>query len=73
MEYHPKVSGAVKLKLALAGQLSKPKRKTAEQNVSRATADHLSARRNLRAQPLLVFVMERSLGGLVTTGSVVRD
>ena len=35
--------------------------------------DHLAARRLLAAQPLPVFLLGHSLGGIVTTTSVVRD
>ena len=42
-------------------------------DVGRAIEDHLAARRRLRDQPLPVFALGHSLGGLVTAGSVVRD
>jgi len=38
-----------------------------------AVSDHLAARRKLRAQPLPVFVLGHSVGGLVTATSVVND
>ncbi|MDP9365786.1 MAG: lysophospholipase [Chloroflexota bacterium] len=42
-------------------------------DVGRAVEDHLAARRKLREQPLPVFLLGHSLGGLVTTASVARD
>ncbi|HEX8148657.1 MAG TPA: alpha/beta fold hydrolase [Pyrinomonadaceae bacterium] len=42
-------------------------------DIGRAVEDHLSARRRLRAQPLPVFLLGHSLGGLVTAASVARD
>lgn len=42
-------------------------------DVRRAVADHLAARRKLRAQPLPVFVLGHSVGGLVTATSALRD
>jgi acylglycerol lipase len=42
-------------------------------DVDRAVADHLAARRSLAAQPLPVFLLGHSLGGIVTATSVVRD
>jgi acylglycerol lipase len=38
-----------------------------------AVADHLAARRKLREQPLPVFVLGHSVGGLVTATSILRD
>jgi alpha-beta hydrolase superfamily lysophospholipase len=38
-----------------------------------AVGHHLAARRKLRAQPLPVFALGHSLGGLVTAASVARD
>ena len=42
-------------------------------DIGRAVEDHLSARRRLRAQPLPVFLLGHSLGGLLTAASVARD
>lgn len=42
-------------------------------DVGRAVEDHLAARRLLQAQPLPLFLLGHSLGGLVTASSVVRD
>jgi acylglycerol lipase len=42
-------------------------------DVDRAVADHLAARRKLAGQPLPVFLLGHSLGGIVTATSVVRD
>lgn len=42
-------------------------------DVERSVEDHLAARRQLAAQPLPVFLLGHSLGGIVTTTSVVRD
>ena len=42
-------------------------------DMGRAVEDHLAARRELRGQPLPVFVLGHSLGGLVTASSVARD
>ena len=42
-------------------------------DIRQAVEDHLAARRRLRAQPLPVFALGHSLGGLVTAGSVARD
>ena len=42
-------------------------------DVGQAVEDHLAARRKLREQPLPVFLLGHSLGGLVTATSVVRD
>ena len=42
-------------------------------DVERCVDDHLAARRRLAAQPLPVFLMGHSLGGIVTATSVVRD
>ena len=42
-------------------------------DLGQAVDDHLAARRKLRAQPLPVFVLGHSLGGLVTATSVARD
>lgn len=42
-------------------------------DVGQAVEDHLTARRRLREQPLPVFLLGHSLGGLVTAGSVARD
>jgi len=41
--------------------------------VEESVEDHLAARRRLAAQPLPVFLMGHSLGGIVTATSVVRD
>ena len=42
-------------------------------DVERSVEDHLAARRLLAAQPLPVFLLGHSLGGIVTATSVVRD
>ena len=42
-------------------------------DLGQAVEDHLAARRKLREQPLPVFVLGHSLGGLVTATSVGRD
>jgi alpha-beta hydrolase superfamily lysophospholipase len=42
-------------------------------DIAHAVEDHLAARRKLQGQPLPVFVMGHSLGGLVTASSVARD
>jgi acylglycerol lipase len=42
-------------------------------DVGQAVVDHLAARRKLQDQPLSVFLLGHSLGGLVTASSVVRD
>ena len=42
-------------------------------DVEQSVEDHLAARRRLAAQPLPVFLMGHSLGGIVTATSVVRD
>lgn len=42
-------------------------------DVGQSVDDHLAARRKLGEQPLPVFVLGHSLGGLVTASSVVRD
>jgi acylglycerol lipase len=42
-------------------------------DVEESVADHLAARRELAAQPLPVFLLGHSLGGIVTATSVVRD
>ena len=42
-------------------------------DVERCVEDHLVARRRLAAQPLPVFLLGHSLGGIVTATSVVRD
>jgi alpha-beta hydrolase superfamily lysophospholipase len=42
-------------------------------DVGQAVEDHLAARRKLRVQPLPVFLLGHSLGGLVTASSVARD
>ena len=42
-------------------------------DAERAVADHLAARRVLRAQPMPVFLFGHSLGGLVTASSAARD
>lgn len=41
-------------------------------DVAQAVQDHLAARRKLAAQPLPIFLMGHSLGGLVTASSVVQ-
>lgn len=46
--------------------------KRAVTDVDTAVADHLAARRELEAQPLPIFLMGHSLGGIVTATSVVR-
>ena len=42
-------------------------------DVERCVKDHRAARRRLAAQPLPVFLLGHSLGGIVTATSVVRD
>jgi acylglycerol lipase len=42
-------------------------------HVGQAVADHLAARRKLRDQPLPVFVLGHSVGGLVTATSALGD
>jgi acylglycerol lipase len=42
-------------------------------NIGQAVEDHLAARRSLRGQPLPLFLLGHSLGGLVTATSVLRD
>ena len=42
-------------------------------DVERSVEDHLAARRLLAAQPLPVFLLGHSLGGIITATSVVRD
>jgi acylglycerol lipase len=42
-------------------------------DVGDAVEDHLAARRRLREQPLPVFVLGHSVGGLVTATSTLRD
>ncbi|RII94443.1 alpha/beta fold hydrolase [Clavibacter michiganensis] len=42
-------------------------------DVEQAVTDHLAARQKLRSQPLPVFLMGHSLGGLVTATSTARD
>ena len=42
-------------------------------DVERSVDDHLAARARLAAQPLPVFLLGHSLGGIVTATSVVRD
>lgn len=42
-------------------------------DIGHAVEDHLAARRKLREQPLPVFVLGHSVGGLVTATSVLRD
>lgn len=42
-------------------------------DVRTAVEDHMAARRRLRNQPLPVFVIGHSLGGLVTAASVAKD
>ena len=42
-------------------------------DVEESVEDHLAARGRLAAQPLPVFLMGHSLGGIVTATSVVRD
>jgi len=42
-------------------------------DIRQAVQDHLTARSKLAGQPLPVFVMGHSLGGLVTASSVARD
>jgi acylglycerol lipase len=41
-------------------------------DVEQAVADHLAARRFLKEQPLPVFVMGHSLGGLITASSIAK-
>jgi alpha-beta hydrolase superfamily lysophospholipase len=42
-------------------------------DVGNAVEDHLAARRRLQEQPLPVFVLGHSVGGLVTATSILRD
>jgi alpha-beta hydrolase superfamily lysophospholipase len=42
-------------------------------DIGNAVEDHLAARRKLRQQPLPVFVLGHSVGGLVTATSILRD
>jgi len=42
-------------------------------DVERSVEDHLAARRLLASQPLPVFLLGHSLGGIVSATSVVRD
>jgi alpha-beta hydrolase superfamily lysophospholipase len=42
-------------------------------HIGQAVADHLAARRKLREQPLPVFILAHSVGGLVAATSVVKD
>jgi acylglycerol lipase len=42
-------------------------------DMHQAVQDHLAARRTLQEQPLPVFLLGHSLGGLVAASSVVRD
>ena len=42
-------------------------------DIGHAVEDHLAARHELRQQPLPVFVLGHSVGGLVTATSIVRD
>ncbi len=42
-------------------------------DIDDAVEDHLAARRKLREQPLPVFVLGHSVGGLVTATSMLRD
>jgi acylglycerol lipase len=42
-------------------------------DINNAVEDHLAARRKLREQPLPMFVLGHSVGGLVTATSVLRD
>lgn len=42
-------------------------------DVERAVSDHLAARKLLASQPLPVFLLGHSLGGLVTVGSVLKS
>lgn len=42
-------------------------------DVGDAVEDHLAARQKLREQPLPVFVLGHSVGGLVTATSILRD
>ena len=42
-------------------------------DVGYAVEDHLAARQKLREQPLPVFVLGHSVGGLVTATSILRD
>jgi acylglycerol lipase len=42
-------------------------------DIGNAVEDHLAARRKLRDQPLPVFVLGHSVGGLVTATSTLRD
>jgi alpha-beta hydrolase superfamily lysophospholipase len=56
----------------LRGHGRSPGRRTVT-DVGRAVEDHLAARRLLRGQPLPVFFLGHSLGGLVTAASDARD
>lgn len=42
-------------------------------DIGDAVNDHVAARRKLQAQPLPVFVLGHSVGGLVTATSILRD
>jgi acylglycerol lipase len=42
-------------------------------DIGRAVQDHLTARRKMREQPLPVFLLGHSVGGLVTVTSLLRD
>ena len=42
-------------------------------DVEESVADHLAARQRLAAQPLPVFLLGHSLGGIITATSVVRE
>jgi alpha-beta hydrolase superfamily lysophospholipase len=42
-------------------------------DIGHAVEDHVAARRKLREQPLPVFVLGHSVGGLVTATSILRD
>jgi acylglycerol lipase len=42
-------------------------------DIDKAVTDHLAARRKLREQPLPVFLVGHSVGGLVTATSALRD
>src|SRR5215207_4039055 len=42
-------------------------------DIGNAVEDHLAARRKLREQPLPVFVLGQSVGGLVTATTILRD
>lgn len=56
----------------MRGHGRSPGRRTVT-DVGGAVRDHLAARRLLRGQPLPVFLMGHSLGGLVTAISAARD